>query len=80
MAHVSTVLRQILHLVPRHAFDRLAAQHHRGAALRRMSRWRQFVALVVAQLGGRGSLRDVEATLAAQPGCLYPLGAGVPPS
>jgi hypothetical protein len=79
MAHVSTILRQILHLVPRHGFERLAAEHHVGGRLRQMTRWRQLVALVVAQLSGRGSLRDVEATLAAQPGCLYHLGAGVPP-
>jgi hypothetical protein len=78
MAHVNTILRQILHLVPRHGFDRLAAEHHRGGPLRTMNRWRQFVALVVAQLGGRGSLRDLEASLSAQPGCLYHLGAAVP--
>ena len=79
MAHGSTIVRQILHLVPRHAFDRLAAQHHRGAGLRRMSRWSQFVALVVAQLSGRHSLRDVEASLAAQQPRLYHLGARVAP-
>jgi len=67
-----------LHLVPRHAFDRLAAQHHRGAALRRMSRWSQFVALVVAQLAGRHSLRDVATSLRAQRARLYHLGARVP--
>ena len=78
MAHSSTILRQILHLVPRHGFERLAAQHHRGGALRRMSRWSQFVALAVAQLGGRGSLRDLEASLQAQQPRLYHLGARVP--
>lgn len=79
MAHASTILRQILHLVPRHGFERLAAQHHRGGALRTMTRWSQFVALVVAQLGMRGSLRDLAASLAAQQPRLYHLGARVPP-
>jgi len=78
MSHCSTILRQVLHLVPRHGFERLAAQHHRGGALRRMSRWSQFVALVVAQLGGRHSLRDVETSLRAQRPRLYHLGARVP--
>ncbi len=78
MGQCSTILRQILHLVSRHGFERLAAEHHHGAALRTMTRWSQFVALVVAQLGGRGSLRDLEATLEAQQPRLYHLGARVP--
>ena len=79
MGHCSTILRQILHLVPRYVFERLAAQHHGGAALRTMTRWSQFVALVAAQLSGRASLRDLEASLAAQQPRLYHLGVRVPP-
>lgn len=63
MAHYSSVFAQLLRLVPRHAFEALASQHHAGAPLRRMSRWKQFVALVAAQLTGRQSLRDIEAML-----------------
>jgi putative transposase len=57
----------------------LAAQHHGGAALRTMTRWSQFVALVAAQLSGRASLRDLEASLAAQQPRLDHLGVRVPP-
>lgn len=39
-----------------------------------MSRWAQFVALSMAQLSGRSSLRDIESNLGAQKSKLYHLG------
>lgn len=75
MGHHSTVLGQFLKLIPRHDFDTLAAVHHQGAPLRRMTRFSQFVALAKAHLGGRHSLRDVVANLAVQARRLYHLGA-----
>ena len=42
MAHNNTVLAQFLKLVPRHEFERDAAQHHKGRKLRKMTRWNQF--------------------------------------
>jgi hypothetical protein len=74
MAHASTVLSQLLRLVPRHVFQRLANQHHQGQALRKISRWDQFVSLIMAQLSGRQSLRDIEANMNAQTGSRYHLG------
>ena len=41
-----------------------------------MSRWSQFVAMTMAQLSGRCSLRDVVANLEAQKQKLYHLGVG----
>ena len=69
------MLSQLLRLVPRHEFEALARTHHQGQRLRATSRWDQFVALLVGQLGDRLSLRDVEASLAAQQPKLYHLGA-----
>jgi putative transposase len=60
-------------------FEALAREHHGGAPLRRMSRWKQFVALLAAQLTGRQSLRDIEGMLATQGKRLYHLGAGPVP-
>lgn len=74
MAHANTVLSQLLRLVPRHEFQRLANQHHQGQALRKISRWDQFVSLIMAQLSGRQSLRDIEANMNAQTGSRYHLG------
>ena len=76
MAHYSSVFTQLLRLVPRHVFETLAREHHAGAALRCMSRWKQFVALLAAQLTGRQSLRDIESMLRTQDRQLYHLGGG----
>jgi putative transposase len=69
------VFSQFLKLIPRHDFDALAAAHHQGGPLRRMTRFSQFVAMATAHLAGRHSLRDVVANLAAQAPRLYHLGA-----
>lgn len=74
MAHSSTVLAQMLKIVPRHEFDALAREHHQGRKLRKMSRWSQFVAMASAQLCGRASLRDLIHNLEAQLTKLYHLG------
>lgn len=75
MAHHCTVLSQLLRLIPRHEFESAARRHHRGRKLRAIRRWDQFVALVVTQLTGRSSLRDVVANLWAQVHKLYHVGA-----
>jgi len=75
MGHHSTIFGQFLKLVPRHDFDTLAAEHHAGAPLRRMTRYSQFVALATGHLAKRHSLRDIVANLGAQAARLYHLGA-----
>ena len=74
MAHHNTVFAQLLGLVPRHEFEAVAREHRHGQGLRAMSRWPQFVALGLAQLTGRQSLRDVVNNLSAQGSKLYHLG------
>lgn len=74
MAHHSTVFAQLLKWVPRHEFETLANRHHKGQRLRRCSRWSQFVALGLAQLSGRSSLRDIVSNVSAQAAKLYHLG------
>ena len=75
MAHCNTIFAQMLKIVPRHEFETLARQHHRGRAFRKASRWSQFVTMVMGQLTGRKSLRDVVENLSAQAHRLYPLGS-----
>lgn len=74
MAHANTIFAQLLQLLPRHEFQKLAKQHHTGQGLRKVSRWDQFTALCMAQLSGRQSLRDIEANLKAQSASHYHLG------
>jgi hypothetical protein len=71
---MDTVFGQLLKLVPRHDFDKLAQTHHNGGALRKMSRWSQFVAMAAGHVARRSSLRDAVATLRAQGPRLYHLG------
>lgn len=74
MAHSNTILAQILKLVPRHEFETLAKKHHTGRSFRTASRWSQFGGLVLAQLSGRVSLRDITENLSVQVHRLYHLG------
>ena len=75
MAHCNTILSQILKIVPRHEFEKLANQHHSGRSFRTASRWSQFVAMSMGQLSGRRSLRDVVDNMGAQWRRLYHLGS-----
>jgi hypothetical protein len=74
MRFEDTVLSGLLKLVPRDRFARLVAAHGSDRRVRRLPSWSQLVALVVAQLGGCRSLRELEALLASQPGSHYHLG------
>ena len=75
MAYNNTVLSQLLKMLPRHEFERLANAHEGKRRSDALSRWSQFVALTVGQLGGRTSLRDIETTLQSQSQHRYHLGS-----
>jgi putative transposase len=77
LAHHNTVFAQLLKYIPRHEFETLANQHHTGRRFRTASRWSQFVAITMAQLSGRTSLRDIVANLSVQAHRLYHLGSAV---
>jgi hypothetical protein len=74
MAHSDTVLKQLIALVPRYEFDALAKVHHAGQKFRSYNRWSQFLAMLIGQMSGRRSLRDITDNLKAQGQRLYHLG------
>ena len=74
MAYQNTILKQLIANIPRYEFDALAEQHHSGQKFRSYNRWSQFLAMVIAQLSGRKSLRDVTENLKVQEKRLYHLG------
>jgi hypothetical protein len=76
MQYQSTVLGQLLKAVPRGWFEREAQRHRTGRAKRRLSEWGHLVAMVLAQLGGSRSLRDLERMVECHPGVLSHLGLG----
>lgn len=75
MAHVNTVLSQLLKFVPRHEFTAMGKKHDKPRRKDAMTRWTQFVAMSCAQLAGRSSLRDIESTLSSQENLKYHLGS-----
>ena len=75
MAHHNTVLAQLLKLLPRHEFEKLANRQDGKRKSSAMTRWTQFVALTIGHLGGRSSLRDIEATTQSQSHLNYHLGS-----
>lgn len=74
MAYHNTILSQLLKIVSRHEFEALTKNDTYGGKLRKMNRWSQFIALSLAQLTGRVSLRDLVASISAQSHKLYHLG------
>lgn len=74
MAHSNSVLSQMLKMIPRHQFEKLANTVDGKVRSSAMSRWSQFIALSVGQLNGRQSLRDIESCLSAQQHLNYHLG------
>lgn len=74
MAHYNTILNQITAFIPRHDFDYLADVHHKGQKFRSFTRWSQFMAMMVGQISGRKSLRDITDNLKAQQNRFYHLG------
>jgi len=75
MAYHSSVLSQLLKLLPRHEFEKQANGCDGQRRSDALSRWSQFVALSIGQLGGRCSLRDIEATVHSQGRHRYHLGS-----
>jgi len=74
MPHYNTILNQITAFIPRHEFDNHADIHHSGQRFRSYNRWSQFMAMMIGQLSGRKSLRDITDNLKVQQGRLYHLG------
>ncbi len=45
MAYSNTILHQIASFIPRHDFEKLVQQYHRGQKFRFFNRWTQFMAM-----------------------------------
>ncbi len=74
MSYPITVLGQMVAIISRHKFEALASRHHIGQKFRKYNRWSQFLAMLMGQLSGRTSLRDIAANLKTRNRYLYHLG------
>lgn len=76
----ANLFAQLLDLVPRDEFERLAYQHNVEARSKGFSSWDQFVAMLFCQLGQAHSLREITLGLASAQGKLVHLGIQRAPS
>ena len=74
VAHYNTILHQLTSIFPRHDFEKLAKIHHHGQKFRSFNRWSQFLAMMIAQVSGLKSLRDISDNLQSQGTQIYHLG------
>jgi hypothetical protein len=76
MRYQTTVFGQLLKVISRPRFERLAKKHAVGRRKRELSEWAHFVAMVFAHTGGTRSLRDMERYLERHPGAKAHLDLG----
>ena len=75
MAHCSTLMGQLLQLIPRHVFDHLVDRHAwQGPKPRKFSYWSHLGAMLFGQWSARKSLRDLVFSLNRQAHKFYHLG------
>jgi hypothetical protein len=75
MAHCSTLMGQLLQLIPRHVFDHLVdSQAWQGPNPRKFSYWAHLTAMLFGQWSARKSLRDIVFSVNRQGRKLYHLG------
>jgi hypothetical protein len=76
MQYQTTVFGQLLKVLSRARFERMARRHVSGRRKRQLSAWGHLVAMVFAQAGGARSLRDLERHLERHPGVKAHLDLG----
>lgn len=70
----TTVLQQLLHLLPRNDFHSFVGQHNADKYTKKLSCWNQLTVLLYAQATGKDSLREIETGLRIQGSKWYHLG------
>lgn len=74
MSHYTTVLNEMLNLLPRHQFDKLVKTNDSNRYVKRFNCWHQLVVMLYAQSAQKQSLRDIQQGLQANSARLYHLG------
>lgn len=74
MAHYTTIMNELLHLIPRHRFETIVNRYSGDRYVKRFNCWNQFTTLLYAQASGKDSLREIEHGFMAHSDRLYHLG------
>jgi hypothetical protein len=69
-----TLFAQVMEFIPWSSFARIVKRYHGDAGVRSLSAAEHFRVMAFAQLTWRESLRDIEASLGANPSKLYGMG------
>lgn len=70
----TTILQQILHLLPEDQFESFVGQHRADRYVKKLTCWNQLTILLYAQASSKDSLRDIETGLIASGNRWYHLG------
>ncbi len=74
MSYTNTIFNQLLHLLPRHEFERAVTLHEGDKYIKYFSCWQQFITLLYAQIRKKDSLRDITTSLRVQHHKWYHIG------
>lgn len=74
MSYKSTILNQILQIIPRYEFEKSVKKHNGDFASKGFTCWEQFVSMLFAQLSGQTGLRGIETALDSIKNLLYHIG------
>jgi hypothetical protein len=74
MAYSTTVLGQLLQLLPRVDFQAFTRQHNGNRYVKHFTCWNQLAVLLFAQLAEKESLREIECTMRLRDSTFYHLG------
>lgn len=77
MNQCTTILNELLHIIPRSRFDTLVKNYGTDRYVKVMTTWQQFIGLLYAQSTGKQSLREINLGLEANSARLYHLGMPV---
>ena len=80
MAQYKTVFHTLAKILPRHGIDRLDRKYSQGDRRRKLSRYVQFIVMLMAQILGLKSLREIEQAQKSKQKRLYHLGVKSPVS
>jgi hypothetical protein len=72
--NTTSILQQLLHLLPRTQFDSFVGQHRANKWIKKLSCWCQLTILLYAQATNKDSLRDIEYGLMTAENRWYHLG------
>lgn len=74
MAHYTTIMNELLNLIPRHRFETVVNNLSGNRYVKRFDCWNQLTVLLYAQASGKDSLRDIEQGFQVNSERLYHFG------